>query len=116
MKLKLESAAAFFYPDVFVTCSESDHRAERYMTEPRLIVEILSDSTEAYDRGAKFEACRRFPSLMEYALIDPLKCRAEIFRRDGSGHWVLYEYGADTAVSFASLELTIEREVLFENV
>ena len=48
MKLKLESAAAFFYPDVFVTCSESDHRAQRYMTEPRLIVEILSDSTEAY--------------------------------------------------------------------
>ncbi|MGF1613978.1 MAG: Uma2 family endonuclease [Gammaproteobacteria bacterium] len=116
MKLKLEAADAFFYPDVFVTCSEADHQAERYMTEPRLIVEVLSESTEAYDRGEKFEKYRQFPSLLEYALINPAKHKAEIFRRDATNHWVLYEYGGDEVVLFASLELTIESAVLYENV
>jgi Uma2 family endonuclease len=49
MKLKLDAADAFFYPDVFIACAKSDHQAERYMTEPRLIVEVLSESTEAYE-------------------------------------------------------------------
>jgi len=116
MKLRLEAADAFFYPDIFVTCSESDHQAERYLTEPRLIVEVLSESTEAYDRGEKFAKYRQFPSLMEYALIDPTKRKAEIFRRDAAGHWVLYEFGGDEPVPFASLELAIESAVLYENV
>lgn len=116
MKLKLATADAFFYPDIFVTCSEADHQAERYMTEPRLIVEILSESTEAYDRGQKFEQYRQFPSLCEYALINPLKRKVEIFRRDASNHWVLYEYGRDELISFASLELTTESAALYENV
>ena len=116
MKLKLADADAFFYPDVFVTCSEADHQAERYMTEPRLIVEILSESTEAYDRGEKFEQYRQFPSLLEYALINPLKRKVEIFRRDATDHWVLYEYGGDELIFFSSLELTIESAVLYENV
>ncbi|MGH8570065.1 MAG: Uma2 family endonuclease [Gammaproteobacteria bacterium] len=62
MKLRVEAADAFFYPDVFVTCSEADHAAVQYLTEPRLIVEVLSDSTEAFDRGAKFEHYRRIPT------------------------------------------------------
>ena len=116
MKLKLEAADAFFYPDVFVTCSESDHQAERYMTESRLIIEILSESTEAYDRGYKFEKYRQFSSLVEYTLINPLRQKAEIFRKEGGGQWVLYEFCKDEAVYFASLELTIEHAALYENV
>lgn len=116
MKLKLQSADAFFYPDVFVTCSEADHRAERFMSEPRLIVEVLSESTEAYDRGKKFSYYRKFDSLVEYVLIHPETRKAEIFRRDDSGHWVLHEYGGDDAVTLASLALTIAGEALYENV
>ena len=116
MKLRLEAAEAFFYPDVFVTCSEKDHQAERFMSEPRLIVEVLSESTEAYDRGDKFEKYRLFDSLAEYVLINPIKRKADIFRRDATNHWVLYEYGRDEPVQFASLELTIESSALYENV
>lgn len=116
MKLKLDAADTFFYPDVFVTCAESDHQAERYMAEPRMIVEVLSESTEGYDRGEKFEQYRQFPSLAEYVLINPVKRKAEIFRRDPTGHWVLHEYGGNDPVLFASLELTIESPVLYENV
>jgi Uma2 family endonuclease len=116
MKLRLDIADAFFYPDVFVTCSEMDHQAERYMTEPRLIVEVLSESPEAYDRGDKFEKYRLFDSLAENVLINPLKRKVEIFRRDKSGHWVLYEYGSDEAVQLTSLELTMASLALYENV
>jgi Uma2 family endonuclease len=115
MKLKLEAADAFFYPDVFVTCSASDHRAQRYLSEPRMIVEVLSESTEAYDRGEKFEKYRQCPCLVEYVLINLIKCKTEIFRRDNTGHWVLYEYGRDEPVLFASLELTMESAALYEN-
>lgn len=116
MKLKLDAADAFFYPDVFVTCAESDHQAERYMAEPRMIVEILSESTEAYDRGEKFERYRQFTSLAEYVLVNPVKRKAEIFRRDTTGHWVLHEYGGNDPILFASLELTIGSSVLYDNV
>lgn len=116
MKLKLEAAEAFFYPDVFVTCSDKDHQAERYMTEPRLIVEVLSESTEGFDRGEKFAQYRRFPSLTEFALIDAAKRTVEIFRRDPTDHWVLYEFGSDELIEFASLDLRMESSVLYENV
>ncbi|WP_341325082.1 Uma2 family endonuclease [Methylotuvimicrobium sp. KM2] len=115
MKLKLDLADAFFYPDVFVTCSESDHKAERYMSEPRLIVEVLSESTEAYDRGEKFANYRKFASLTEYALIDPVARMAEIFRRDDTGHWVLYEFSENEQVHFSSVDLVIDQASLFEN-
>ncbi|SJM89127.1 conserved hypothetical protein [Crenothrix polyspora] len=116
MKLKLETASAFFYPDVFVTCAQSDHQAERYMTQPRLIVEVLSSSTEAYDRGEKFEKYRQFSTLAEYVLINPSKRKVEVFRKDATGHWVLHEYGSNDAVLFTSLDLSIESAVLYENV
>lgn len=116
MMLKLGAMNAFFYPDLFVTCAESDHQAERYMTEPRVIVEVLSESTEAYDRGEKFERYRQFTSLAEYVLVNPIKHKAEIFRRDTTGHWVLHEYGGSDPVLFASLELTIESSVLYDKV
>ncbi len=116
MKLKPDRADAFFYADVFVACAESDHQAERHMTEPRMIVEVLSESTEAYDRGEKFEKYRQFKFLAEYVLINPIKRIAEIFRRDATGHRVLHEYGGNDPVFFASLELTIASPVLYENV
>ncbi len=116
MKLRLEESDAFFYPDVFVTCSETDHRAEHYMREPRLIVEVLSESTEAYDRGDKFEQYRRFPSLVEYVLINPAKRRAEVFRADAGGHWVLHDYRSGEPIEFASLGLLVESSALYENL
>jgi Uma2 family endonuclease len=116
MKLRLEAADAFFYPDVFVSCSPADHRAERYLSEPSLIVEVLSDSTEAYDRGDKFQKYRRFETLQEYVLIHPIKRRVETFWRDADNHWVLFEYNPGVPVHFRSVELTIASEAIYENV
>ena len=116
MKVKLQTANAFFYPDVFVTCSEQDHQAELFMSEPRLIVEVLSESTEAYDRGDKFEKYRQLASFQEYVLINPIKRKVDSFRLDNTGHWVLYEFDGDTPVEFDSVGLVLDSTVLYEDV
>jgi Uma2 family endonuclease len=116
MKLKLQTANTFFYPDVFVTCSEKDHQAELFMSEPRLIVEVLSESTEAYDRGDKFEKYRQFASLQEYVLVNPIKRKVDSFRLDNTGHWVLYEFTGDAPIEFNSVDLLLDSAVLYEDV
>lgn len=114
MMLRIEAADAVFYPDVMVTCDPRDHQAERFLEHPRLLVEVLSDSTAAWDRGEKFAAYRRIDSLAEYALVDVDSCRVECFRRDATGHWVLYEFAGDDACEFASIELRLPLAAVFE--
>ncbi|MSR13242.1 MAG: Uma2 family endonuclease [Gammaproteobacteria bacterium] len=115
MKVRVEAVNAYFYPDVFVTCSERDHQADDALSEPRLIIEVLSPSTEAYDRGDKFAKYRLLPSLEEYVLIDPESQRIESFRKDHTGHWVLYEFGQET-MRVASLDLEIPLAEVFANL
>jgi Uma2 family endonuclease len=71
MKLRVEAANAFFYPDVMVTCSPQDATDPLVKREPVLLVEVLSPSTGACDRGDKFAANRRLAALREYLLVDP---------------------------------------------
>ena len=90
MKLEVEAADAVFYPDVMVSCDEEDRQRTMALRAPLLIAEVLSDSTAAFDRGAKFAAYRRLASLQEYLLVDAETRRMELFRREPVG-WVLHE-------------------------
>ncbi len=101
MKLEVDAADAVFYPDVMVSCDEADRQRSIALRSPGLIVEVLSDSTAAFDRGVKFAAYRRLASLQEYLLVDIDRRRLELFRREPVG-WVLHEPQGDPAV----LELT----------
>jgi Uma2 family endonuclease len=116
MKVEVAAADVFFYPDIFVTCSVTDAALPDRKREPVLIVEVLSPSTAAYDRGLKFAYYRQLPSLQEYALIDSERLAVDVFRRDASGHWVLYPYGVGELVSFASAGLNVPIAVLYEDV
>lgn len=116
MKVRAEGADAVFYPDVVVTCDPRDHRADQYIEHPVLVVEVLSDSTAAYDRGDKFAAYRSLPSLKEYLLVDIASRRLECFRRDPTGHWVLYEWRPGETAELASVELKLAVDEVFENV
>lgn len=73
-----------------------------------LVVEVLSDSTAAFDRGAKFAAYRKLESLREYVLIDIAAQRIELFRRNPENHWVLYDFGAGDRLELASLSLKLD--------
>ncbi|MFT3819056.1 MAG: Uma2 family endonuclease [Rubrivivax sp.] len=107
MKLEVAAADAVFYPDVMVSCDEADRRAELALQAPCLVVEVLSDSTAATDRGAKFAAYRQLPSLQDYLLVDIDARRLELFGREAGG-WLLHESTpAQPSVQLRSIALTL---------
>ena len=116
MKLRVDAADAFFYPDVMVTCDPRDRSAETAIAHPCLVIEVLSDSTAAFDRGQKFAAYRRLESLREYLLVDIEARRLELYRREGA-HWLLLETQADGApLRLESVGITMDPGDAFEDL
>lgn len=116
MKLRVEAANTYFYPDVFVTCDPRDHASEQHKSHPTLIVEVLSPSTANFDRSRKFAHYRLLDSLREYILIDPDTFMVEVFRRDATDHWVLYPFEGEADIEFASLGFRAALSAVFEDV
>jgi Uma2 family endonuclease len=85
-------------------------------TQPLLVVEVLSASTAAYDRGAKFGFYRRLPSLREVALIDPDARTADVYRLGSDGLWVLHPFASGETVAFASVGLELGSGQLYADV
>lgn len=93
------------YPDITVVCGSLEHADvdPDAATNPILVVEVLSNSTEAYDRGEKFAHYRRLPSLREYVLVSQHEARLESFYKNDDGAWVLDEAGPGHALTLRSL-------------
>lgn len=115
MKLQAHADHAYFYPDVFVTCDPTDHQAEYMMRAPIVVVEVLSPTTAAYDRGDKFAAYRRIASLREFILIDPDKQRIEHYHRSTGNTWELCELEPGQALQLPSLDAEIPAARIFRN-
>ena len=91
MRVKITPRAMYTYPDLSVACDPRFEDAEvDTLLNPAVIIEVLSDSTEAYDRGEKFAQYRRIDSLREYVLVAQKKMRVEHFLREGE-QWLLSE-------------------------
>ncbi len=90
LKIRVEATGLATYPDVAVVCGEVVKDAEdaNAITNPRVLVEVLSPSTEAYDRGEKWAHYRRIPTLEAYLLVGQIPGRLEIFERQADGGWV----------------------------
>ena len=117
LKLRIEAVDAFFYPDVMVSCDPRDHAAGQFIAHPTLIVEVLSESTAAFDRGEKFAAYRTLPSLQEYVLVDIPSRRVESFRRTADHDWLFHEHRPDLGdCHFPALGASIPFDEIFENV
>ncbi len=116
MKVHVASANQYFYPDVVVTCSVADQANALVKSEPKLIVEVLSASTAAYDRGLKFSYYRALPSLEEYVLVDLDSRATDCYRKGADGRWVLYPFANREAVTLASVALEISAAQLFAEV
>lgn len=117
MKARLETLNRFYYPDLMVTCDERDQETPNFKRFPKLIIEVLSESTEAFDRGDKFADYRTLDSLKEYVLISTRYQRIECFRRNEQGLWVLQSYTPEQQV-FALNSITFESRLdfLYEDV
>ena len=116
VKVRIEAANCYYYPDVAVTCDERDSNTdEDFIIYPRLIVEVLSPSTAAFDRGEKFADYRTSESLQEYVLINQERVSVECFRRNAEGLWVLYPYTQGQEVQFSSVNFSCAIEDLYED-
>ncbi len=100
------SPQRYTLPDVTVTCDERDRGRITEVQSPRLIVEVLSDSTEAYDRGQKSGYYRACPHIQEYVLIATKYQAIEVYRRTIQG-WLMHEYGPGDTVELASIGVSI---------
>ena len=104
------------YPDVFVTCDKADLATDMIFRAPTLVIEVLSPSTQAYNRSQKFALYRRLASLQEYTLIDPETRRVEGFRRNAADQWVLYDMSQDEAMACASIACSVPMAQIFDGM
>ena len=116
VKAQIDSCNCYYYPDVMVTCDSRDRELLQFQRHPCLIVEVLSDSTEAFDRGDKFADYRQLESLQEYVLISQKRQQIECFRRNAEGLWVLHSFGIGDTVDLASVGFRVEIAELYEDV
>jgi Uma2 family endonuclease len=104
IKIRLEEANCYYYPDIAVVCDDREiNSTDDFILYPVLIIEILSKSTEAFDRGEKFTDYQTCPTLQEYVLVHQDRVKIECYRRGESGIWTEQSYEAGDEVEFASV-------------
>ena len=115
MKLRV-GVDTILYPDVFVTCDASDLRTDWVFAAPTLVVEVLSPSTETYDRGSKFTLYRSLASLREYLLVDPRTREVQLFRRGSDELFTLHDLTGRERVGLDSIGCELLADDIFEGV
>lgn len=115
MKLQIADDT-ILYPDVFITCDRDDLRTEQIFRAPSVVIEVLSPSTQAYDRSKKFALYRRLASLKEYVLVDPDTRRVEGFRAGPEGSWTFHDMSDAAELALPSLGCVVPLAALFDGV
>jgi Uma2 family endonuclease len=117
MKVRLPSLKLFYYSDLAVTCDERDRAsAEDFILYPKLVVEVLSDSTEAFDRGDKFSDYKTIPTLEEYVLIHQKQILVERFQRKSDNLWLPQIFRSGDTVELSSISFACDIAILYENL
>jgi Uma2 family endonuclease len=116
MKAHVEKVNTYYYPDVMVTCDERDRAFNLFKRYPCVIVEVLSDSTEAFDRGDKFSDYRHMDSLQEYVLISQTRKRIDRFWRNAEGQWVLSSFEEPDTLPLTSIGFSCAVADVYEDV
>jgi Uma2 family endonuclease len=119
VKVRVESHQKFYYPDVLVICGKPKFYEKRVDTieNPKLLIEVLSKSTEAKDRGEKFFGYRSLESVEEYVLVSQDKYLVEKFTKQNDGSWkYLATIGIESEVYFESVEATLKLSEIYDLV
>lgn len=116
MKVRLPELNIFYYADIAVTCDQRDRvSSEDFILYPKLIVEVLSDSTEAFDRGEKFSHYQTISNLEEYVLIHQKQALIERFERKSDNLWVPQVVRDNNTFELKSIEFSGLVSALYEN-
>jgi len=119
MRVFVPETGLYTYPDLVVVCGEPQFQDDVFDTllNPVLLIEVLSDSTEGYDRGKKFQHYRSIESLQEYVLVAQNEARIEKYVRHGDGFWLLSEaVGFDATIEFSSIECKIALREVYDKI
>jgi Uma2 family endonuclease len=119
LRVRVSANGLYTYSDIAVVCGPpkllDGHKDT--LLNPILIAEVLSPSTEAYDRGFKFAQYRTLESLQEYALVSQTEPRVEVFRRQSSGDWLLSEaVGLEAVCRFESVNSIVALSEIYANI
>lgn len=117
-RIGFPSRARYVYPDASVVCTPvlTDPLDAETITNPTLLVEVLSDTTEAFDRGNKFVGYRELASLTDYLLVSQHAVRVEHYTRAPDGGWTLRTYVAGSRVPIVSLEIELAVDALYAGI
>ena len=118
MRITIPQTPHYTYADVVVVCGqpELDDDFKDNLLNPIVIVEVLSPSTERYDRGKKFESYQRIASLMEYVLVSQDRPRVEQFLRQPDGRWLYSETSAEGSIKLTSIDCELSLTDIYEKV
>ena len=112
----MQMADGLLCPDVMMTCGKVEAGDEQAVTDPKLIVEVLSPGTRGYDQRDKFVLYRALASLREYVLIDPAKLQLKVFTWVDGGVWLLTDQSNACVLSLASIGCTLSMELVLKGV
>jgi len=118
VRLKIATEHRYVYPDASVLCGRVEYEDERNDTvlNPRIVVEVLSESSEAYDRGDKFAAYRTIPSLKHYVLASQEKPLIEVYTRKYDGTWLYSVYGPGDKAVLPALDCALDVDRVYTDV
>lgn len=120
MRVHIPKTGLFTYPDILVVCGKPQLLPDKYLdtlTNPTLIIEVLSSSTEGYDKGAKFDNYRSLESLREYVLVSQEAKKVIRYTKQTNGSWVLMDFiGDKTEIELSSIECILTIEGIYDKV
>jgi len=119
MRVSVAQDDLYTYPDVVVVCGQPifHDNSRDVLVNPTVVIEVLSESTEAYDRGGKFEHYRRIESLREYVLVAQDRHRVEHYLRLDDGHWLFSEIaGLEGTLALSSIECELPMTEIYHKV
>ena len=118
LKVQVPALETFTYPDVSIVCGQPAlyEGSTDVITNPKVLMEVLSESTERYDRGEKAEGYRTIPSVSDHLLVDQHKAHVEHYARQADGSWILREAGAGGTVTIASVSVTLDVDGIYSGV
>ncbi len=116
LRVNVVDTTQYTYPDVIITCDDRDKTTTQYITYPCLIVEVLSGSTESYDRGGKFRMYRQNPVLQDYLLVSSTSIEIDLYHKNDAGEWVIINYQEGDTIELKSINLSFEIEQVYRNL
>ena len=116
LRVNIVGTNNYTYPDVSVTCDDRDKTTTQYITYPCLIVEVLSKTTEAYDRGGKFRMYQNNPVLKDYLLVSSTAMEIDLYHKNDAGQWMIINYGEGDTIELKSINLSFPIEQVYRGL